>query len=290
VNADGSGYHTVVEAKDIPGQPNGGTEGPAWSGPGRLLFDSNRNGGPDDWHIFAVDADGGRLVQLTKGAEGIENFPVLSPTGTFMAFAKYLATGDPNEPFGGGGIFVAEPDARNERQVTRTPAGGVDEWPDISPNGRTIAFTRGHHVEEGGGLYTVNVDGSSLTRIVPAAMEPRRPRWSADGRRIVFHSNGGRYMTESANVWVINADGSGLTQLTFENIDGQAFDPTWSPDDRFILFVHKPRGIPKNDLAVIPSVGGATCTLWAGSRAAGAWESDWAAAPEAAVVSTRHRK
>jgi Tol biopolymer transport system component len=286
VNADGSGFQVVVEAKDIEGQPHGGTEGPTWMG-SRILFDSNRNGGPDDWHLFSVDAGGGTPVQITKGAEGIENHGVLARDGGFIAFAKYLATGDPKEPFGGGGIFVANPDGGHERQVTKTPMGGVDEWPDISPDGRRIAFGRGHVAE--GGLYVVNVDGSGLTRIVPPSMEPSRPRWSNDGRRIVFHSNGERYMTESANVWVVNADGSGLGQLTFEKIDGQAFFPTWSPDDRFVLFVHKPRGIPKNDLAVIPSAGGAMCTLWAGTRASGAWESDWAADSTSAIVGTWHR-
>src|SRR6185295_15600578 len=73
VNADGSNFRVVVEPKVIPGQPSGGTEAPRWIGPGRILFDSNRNGGPDDWHLFTVDESGGEPSQLTKGAEGIEN-------------------------------------------------------------------------------------------------------------------------------------------------------------------------------------------------------------------------
>jgi uncharacterized Zn ribbon protein len=287
VNADGSGFHVVVQAKVIEGQPSGGTEAPRWIGPGQILFDSNRNGGPDDWHLFTVDEDGDGAIQLTKGAEGIENHGVLSRDGAFIAFAKYLATGDPSEPFRGGGIFVADPGGRRERQVTATPKGGVDDWPDISPNGRHIAFTR-EYVGDAGGLFVVNVDGTGLKRLVPADFEPERARWSGDGTMIVFHNNRRRHLEESANVWVINADGSGLRQLTFERVDGQAFYPTWSPDDRFILFVHKPRGVPKNDLAVIPSGGGAMCTLWAGTRASGAWESDWA--PAATIVGTWHRK
>jgi Tol biopolymer transport system component len=277
IDADGSNFRVVVEPETIAGQPHGGTEGPSWLGRGRLLFDSNRNGGPDDWHLFAVDVSDGEPVQLTKGADGIENHGVLSGDGTSLFFAKFLATGDPQEPFGGGGIFVSDPDGRHERQVTHTPAGGVDEWPDIAPDGTRIAFTRGH-VGAAGGLMVVNRDGTALTTLVPAAMEPLRPRWSSDGRTIVFHTNGTRFQTESSNVWVVNADGSGLRQMTFEKGDGQAFYPTWSPNDSHILFVHHRRGASTNDLGVVPGAGGAICTLWKGTRAMAAWESDWAAA------------
>lgn len=136
----------------------------------------------------------------------------------------------------------------------------------------------------------VNVDGSGLTRIVPADLQPIRPRWSSDGRQIVFSSNADRFDIESANVWLVNADGSGRKQLTFEKVDGQAFYPTGSPDGQYILFVHHRRGSPSNDLAVIPRAGGPMCTLWKGTSAAGAWESDWAPDSGSAIVGTWHRK
>ena len=290
VNADGSGFRMVVEPKVISGQPHGGTEGPSWIGPERIVFDSNRNGGPDDWHLFTVEATGGEPVQVTEGPDGIENYGVPSPDGSLLALSKYPATGDPTEPFGGGGIFVADPDGGNERQVTETPPGGVDEWPDISPDGTRIAFTRGHVGDEGG-LFVVNLDGSGLTRIVAGDEEPLRPRWSADGSWIAFHNNGGRFLSESSNVWVVKADGSGLRQLTFATGQGQAFFPTWSPDDEYILFVQNIAGSGTNDLAVIPSAGGTACTLWEGTRSNLAWESDWvSSAPVADIVGTWHRK
>jgi Tol biopolymer transport system component len=274
INADGSGYRRLVEPKVIAGQPHGGTEGPSWVGSDRILFDSNRNGGPDDWHIFSVQDAGGEPEQITMGPAGIEYHVAASLDGTSLAYAKAVATGNSAEPLVDAGIFVSDRDGGNERQVTETPPGGVDEWPDISPDGKHIAFTRGHVGD--GGLFVVNVDGSGLTKLVPAEMEPSRARWSADGSRIAFHVNGERFLTVSSNVWVVNADGSGLRQVTFENRDGQAFFPTWSPDDLSLLFVHHSSGSPTNDLAVIPSAGGVACTLWAGAPSNLAWESDWA--------------
>jgi Tol biopolymer transport system component len=280
VDTDGSGFRVVVEPKSIAGQPHGGTEGPSWIGPGRILFDSNRNGGPDDWHLFTVDERGSEPVQITKGADGIEYNGDMSPDGSFIAYAKAVA--DPDAVFVDAGIFIAGADGRHERQLTQTPPGGVDEWPAISPDGKKVAFTRGH-VGDAGGLFVVNLDGTGLTRIVPGAMEPLRPRWSADGRQIAFHSNGDRFLAESANVWVAGADGTGSRQLTDESggdQGGQAFFPSWSPDGAYLVFVHHRRGSAANDLAVIPSVGGAPCILWYGTASAGAWESDWGPAAE----------
>jgi Tol biopolymer transport system component len=285
VNADGSDFRRVVEPKDIAGQPHGGTEGPTWIGAGRILFDSNRMGGPDDWHLFTVDARDDDLIQITKGADGIEYHGDLSPDGTFLAYAKAVA--DPEVVFVDAGLFVADPDGRHERQLTKVPSGGVDEWPAISPDGKQIAFGRGH-LGDNGGLMIVNADGSGLTRVVPTDLEPSRPRWSSDGRRITFSSNGDRFLTESANVWVVNADGTGLRQVTRESggdLGGQAFYPTWSPDDVYLLFIHHRRGSGTNDLSVVPSAGGAICTLWKGTAAMGAWESDWAPADKAISIS-----
>lgn len=285
MNADGTDFRIVVGPKVIDGQPHGGTEGPSWAGPETILFDSNRNGGPDDWHIFRVNQSGGDPIQVTRGGDGIENYAVLAPDGRFIAYSKYLATGEPSEPFGGGGIFIADPDGRHERQVTQAPAGGVDEWPDIAPDGTRIAFSRGAG-GDAGGLFVVNTDGTGLERIVTAEMQPLRPRWSTDGTRILFHDNADRFLTESANVWVINPDGTALRQLTFEsggNSGGQAFDATWSPDDRFVLFVHHLPRSGTNDLGVVSAAGGDICTLWRGTSARGAWESDWQAADLAPI-------
>jgi Tol biopolymer transport system component len=275
VNADGSGFRVVVQAKDTPGQPHGGTEGPSWIGPGRILFDSNRTGGPDDWHIFAVEEEKAEPLQLTKGADGIEYHGDLAPDGSFMVYAKAVA--DPDVVFLDAGLFIADADGRHERQLTRVPAGGVDEWPAISPDGKRVAF--GRHIGPDGGLKLVNIDGSGLTTIVPAEMQSIRPRWSSDGTRIAFSDNADRFLERSANVWVVNADGTGLRKLTDESggmNGGQAFMPTWSPDDAYLLFIHLRPGSGTNDLGVIPSGGGELCTLWLGTPGMGAWESDWA--------------
>jgi Tol biopolymer transport system component len=261
INADGSDYREIVEQGPRREQPHGGTEAPRWTPDGRILFDSNRSGGPDDWHIFVVEADGGDPIQLTEGDDGIENYPVMSADGSVLVYSKYLATPEGPGPFGGGGIFLSHADGSNERQLTSVPPGAtpefpegaVDEWPDISPDGQRIVFTRGHSPE--GGLYIVNSDGTGFRQLIDANFQALRPRWSPDGEWIVLHGNGGRFQIESANVWVIAPDGTGLRQLTFETVPGQAWAPDWSPDGQRIVFTHDA------DAEIMDLTSSSTCTL-----------------------------
>jgi len=286
VNADGSDFRQVVAPGPERDQPHSGTEGPRWTPDGRILFDSNRAGGPDDWHVFVTDTAGGEPVQLTGGDDGIEWNGVMSPDGSTIVYAKALTTPDGPAPFGGGGIFASDADGGNERILAAVPAGtspefpegAQDEWPDISPNGERVVFNRLFTHE--GGLFVLNMDGTGLTRLVDSDLDPERPRWSPDGQWIVFHSNSGRVQTDSANLWVIAPDGSGLRQLTHESLPGQAWAADWSPDAQHIVFVHTPTSGP-GGLAVIALDGTPTCTLWQGAGTDAGWDPDWgpAAAP-----------
>ena len=95
-----------------------------------------------------------------------------------------------------------------------------------SVTGGRIAFTS---TRDGGGpaagwlsvpyIYTANADGSGVTRLT----QGESPVWSADGRRIVFH-------TRNAEIRIVNADGSN------ERVLGRGLWPTLSPDGTKIAF------------------------------------------------------
>jgi Tol biopolymer transport system component len=267
MNADGSDIQRLLEPVDIPGQPHGGTEAPRWIPGDRILFHTNRYGGPDDFHVYVIDADGGEPLQVTGGDDGIESYGVMSRDGMTLVYGKAVPTPDGPDPFRDAGLFVSDPDGSNERQLTTTTEGGLDEWPDISPDGQRVAFTRAHDPE--GGLYIIKLDGTDQQLLVDAQLEPQRPRWSPDGSLIVFHSHGTSFATESANLFVVAPDGSDLRQLTHESVPGQAWATDWSPDGEHIVFVHTPRGVNKAYLDVIGLDGAMTCRLLEG------WDPDW---------------
>src|SRR5882762_798014 len=63
---------------------------------------------------------------------------------------------------------------------------------DVSPDGKTIVF------ELLGDLYTLPVAGGTATRITSGPGFDSQPRWSPDGKRIVFLSDRGG----AENVWL----------------------------------------------------------------------------------------
>jgi len=77
----------------------------------------------------------------------------------------------------GGTIYVYDLAAGTLRTLT----GGFD--PAISPDGRTVAFTR---IGGEQGLYLIDIDGRNERRIFIGDEMPRAPTWSPDGRWIAF--------------------------------------------------------------------------------------------------------
>ena len=111
-------------------------------------------------------------------------------------------------------------------QLTQVPIR-TDEgtWMDVdvSPDGRTVAFTLL------GDIYTMPITGGTPTRIAEGLAWEVHPRFSPDGTRIAFTSDRGG----GDNIWVMNANGSDKRQVTKEDFR-LLNQPTWSPDGRFI--------------------------------------------------------
>lgn len=85
-------------------------------------------------------------------------------------------------------------------------------------------------VASGGDIYSVNADGSGLTRLTTGI----DPSWSPDGRRIAFSR-----WTTPWGIYTATADGSGETRLFSSNV---ARTPVWSPDGNQIAFYFETEG------------------------------------------------
>src|SRR5215472_10323818 len=75
---------------------------------------------------------------------------------------------------------------------------------DVSPDGKTIVF------DLLGDLYTMPVTGGKATRITSGPAMDAQPRYSPDGKRIVFTSD----RSGAENVWTVDADGTHAKQIT----------------------------------------------------------------------------
>lgn len=102
--------------------------------------------------------------------------------------------------------------------------------PQISPNGRSVAYTIGtvdmpqnRIVTQ---IYTVNIDGTGMKQITSGDKSNTSPRWSPDGKRLAFVTGG--------QVWTMEPDGGDKKQVT--HISTGAANPVWSPDGKWIAF------------------------------------------------------
>jgi len=92
--------------------------------------------------------------------------------------------------------------------------------PNLMAQGK-IVFTFGNTANE---LWTMNVDGTNVRRILTMPSYIDKPRWSPDGSRIAFVSPG------DTEIAVINGDGSGFQRIagTVGTFSGLTWDPSGS--------------------------------------------------------------
>ena len=93
-------------------------------------------------------------------------------------------------------------------KTTRTVSFTTDEgtWIslDVSPDGRTIVF------DLVGDLYTMPIGGGKATRITDGPAIDAQPRFSPDGKTIVFASD----RSGGENLWFIDPNGKNARPVT----------------------------------------------------------------------------
>jgi tricorn protease len=119
--------------------------------------------------------------------------------------------------------------------------------PSISPDGQTIAFSYQ------GDLWTVSAQGGDARRLTVHPAREQLPRWTPDGKQIVFSSD--RF--GSSDVFKMNRDGSGLVRLTFDS--GTETPTAVSPDGQYVYGASSAWG--RNNMFRVPLSGGETIRL-----------------------------
>lgn len=233
MNADGSNIKRLTHTK-------GYDETPIWSPDGtKILFVSTRDG---NYEVYIMDIDGKNQKNLTNhpASDGHPNF---SPDGKRIIFYSNRIMPPEtykDDPFTNEvnyEIYEMDLDGNNIKQIT--DYSGWDTYPDISPDGKKIAFRRRIPTEIGSykgnsEVFIANRDGSEAYNLSNYPEHDGWPSWSPDGLKIAFASE--RERADNWQIYVINLDRTGLTRLTEFDAQGAEFaKPQWSPDGKKII-------------------------------------------------------
>ena len=193
--------------------------------------------------IWSVNPDGTGNAQLTQDStDGSSYLPAWSRKGERIAFAGTRR----RAPVPAWEVEVMNPDGSGRAILTRLAQAGLEllDKPSWSPDGGKSAIAAHPRNPEFGlcvrdyiwdffdrqacsvGVYTVNADGTGLTRLVDGF----QPAWSPRGDRIVFSA----YRGATTELYTMRSDGLGVSPLTLDEFRNE--EPSWSPDGSQLAF------------------------------------------------------
>ncbi|WP_371478017.1 TolB family protein [Kitasatospora sp. NBC_00315] len=201
----------------------------------------------------APTESGAAAPVVAAAAPGAPAAPAVTAHNGLIATRVFL---DPGRTT--GAIATIAADGSGQHQLTQPATGSVDDHPDWSPDGRTIAFDR---LTDGGSphLWTVDAAGGEAQQLPPICTDgapdclnesETDPAYSPDGKLVAFGRTWGtvdeRNQIQYSDLFVTNADGSNLQRVSMLTNDkpfsGAVRNPTWSPDGAQLAFEYRTSG------------------------------------------------
>jgi Tol biopolymer transport system component len=189
-----------------------------------------------------------KFKQLTEQS-GEELFPDFSHDGNYIIYSKSF----------NGVMHIFLQRVGGSKAIDLTADSKYDNYQaSYSPNGDMIAF---RSERDGGGIFVMGSTGESVHRLTDFGYNPV---WSPQGKEVLFATESilDPYSRGSiSQLWTVDV-GSGKTRKIY---DGDAVQPSWSPNGKWIVYWGLPRGTGKRIVYIIPATGGKPIEITSGS-------------------------
>ncbi|HEY2859841.1 MAG TPA: winged helix-turn-helix domain-containing protein [Terracidiphilus sp.] len=228
LSADGSGLHQLLagwkrSTSELSGQ---------WAQDGR--------------YYFVFDGQIWVLNQRPRFSGTRDSQPVRLTSGP-IAWERPVLSRDGHKLFAAGRIKRGQLVRFDVKSKQFKPfLGGISvEFVTFTSDGKNVAYV----TYPGGVLWRANADGSNPLQLTSPPAYPKSPRWSPDGKQILFVD---RNPNGANAIYAIDSSGGAPRPLLADDRNNET-DPSWSPDGKTIAYSTCPAlGVcSKSDLRVL---------------------------------------
>jgi len=214
MHADGTHLHTILASVTQPASQSAGQ----WTADGKyFLFSGCEKNDCDLWAIREawnwLRRSHRGPVQITRGPDSL-HVAIPAETGT-RVFAFSLRSQRE----------LKKIDPKTNEAKFLMPNILADEA-EVSPDGTAVLYVN----RPDGSLWVSQMSGGKQLRLTTAPLVPSAPRWSDDGKQILFT---GVRPGHPRQIYTISVDGGALREVLPEGREGASAD--WSPDGSQIV-------------------------------------------------------
>jgi Tol biopolymer transport system component len=171
--------------------------GPSFSPEGNLIgfvsdMDSKLN------EIYTLNLRSGEIIRITNN-DLMDSSPTFHPDKQHIYYVTFMDRDSLNR-IGNGELFVTDLAGSFHKRITNQP--GNDGNPDISPDGKTIAYNNFKNGKAD--IIIMTIDGSGITYLTNDTLDNRWPGFTPDGKSIAYTRVAGK----NSDIWMMDYDGN----------------------------------------------------------------------------------
>jgi len=212
------------------------TSFPSWS-PRRwkvlYIVDTSFNYNKPARSLFMMNADGSNPKRITPRGEQVFGKSAWSPNGSTVAYIEI----DTTFQWLRGRVKLINPDGTNPRTLT----GWYLQLTCLSwSNDSKIIYFGGAGSDGRDRIYRMNSDGSGITPLFYSDYGCYFPSVSPDGKLLSFSSFALIDSTHFSKIFTYSLNTGQINQVTIDKTFD--YNPTWSPDSKYIVYSCTPIG------------------------------------------------